>query len=56
MSDRILIGLGLVIMVGALVWLTSTLPFVSHHTPANLPYFVVGVFIDLAGKKCLSNL
>jgi len=48
-SDRTLIGCGLVIMIGALVWLMSTLPSFAHHTPANLPYFVVGVFIDLAG-------
>ena len=38
-------------MVGALVWLMCTLPSFSHHTPANLPFFVVGVVIDLAGKN-----
>ena len=49
-SDRNLISCGLVTMVGALVWLMCTLPSFSHHNPANLPFFVVGVAIDLAGK------
>jgi len=48
-SDRNLISCGLVTMIGALVWLMCTLPSFSHHTPANLPFFVVGVAIDLAG-------
>jgi len=48
-SDRNLISCGLLTMVGALVWLMCTLPSFSHHTPANLPFFVVGVAIDLAG-------
>ena len=48
-SDRTLIGIGLFTMVAALSWLMSTLPSFSPHTPANLPYFVVGVAIDLAG-------
>ena len=48
-SDRTLIGIGLFTMVAALSWLMSTLPSFSPHTPTNLPYFVVGVAIDLAG-------
>ena len=50
-SDRNLITIGLVTMVVALIWLMCTLPSFSHHTPANLPFFVVGVAIDLAGKE-----
>ena len=48
-SDRTLIGIGLFTMMAALSWLMSTLPSFSPHTPTNLPYFVVGVAIDLAG-------
>merc|ERR1719357_1488655 len=55
-SDRTLIGIGLFTMVGALSWLMSTLPSFTPHTPANLPYFVVGVAIDLAGIPTVCDI
>jgi len=55
-SDRNLISCGLVTMVGALVWLMCTLPSFSHHNPANLPFFVVGVAIDLAGIPTVCDI
>ena len=48
-SDRKLISVGLILMLVALTWLSSTLPRFQANDRSNLPYFAVGVMLDLAG-------
>jgi len=55
-SDRILISLGLVLMVSALSWLLATLPTFQPSDRSNLPYFAVGVILDLAGIPTVCDI
>ena len=55
-SDRILISAGLMFMVTALSWLTATLPTFSESDRSNLPYFAVGVLLDLAGIPTVCDI
>lgn len=55
-SDRILVVAGLVIMVVALSWLTATLPRFQFGDRSNIPYFAVGVGLDLAGIPMVCDI
>jgi len=55
-SDRSLIAAGLLVMVVALSWLTATLPSFQYHDRSNLPYFAVGVGLDLLGIPMVCDI
>jgi len=55
-SDRILVVAGLFLMVVALSWLTATLPNFQFHDRSNIPYFAVGVGLDLAGIPMVCDI
>merc|ERR1719228_3026705 len=55
-SDRVLVLAGLVIMLSALSWMTATLPSFQYNDRSNLPYFGVGVFLDLAGIPMVCDI
>ena len=55
-NDRILISAGLLVMMIALSWLLATLPRFSPSTRSNLPYFAVGVVLDLAGIPTVCDI
>jgi len=55
-SDRFLVVSGLVVMVAALSWLTATLPKWHKGDRDNLPYFGVGVFLDLLGIPMVCDI
>jgi len=55
-KDRTLISLGLLVMLIALTWLLATLPFFSPGNRSNLPYFAVGVVLDLAGIPTVCDI
>ena len=55
-SDRVLISVGLVLMVIALAWLAATLPRFGVSDRSNLPYFAVGVLLDLAGIPTVCDI
>ena len=54
--DRNIIVAGLVLMLTALVWMVATLPRFSLSDRSNLPYFAVGVIIDLAGIPTVCDI
>ena len=55
-NDRVLISAGLLVMMIALSWLLATLPRFSPSTRSNLPYFAVGVVLDLAGIPTVCDI
>ena len=55
-SDRALISTGVVLMLVALIWLSSTLPRFQDKDRSNLPYFAVGVVLDLAGIPTVCDI
>ena len=55
-SDRALISAGLVLMVVSLTWLSATLPGFALSDRSNLPYFAVGVILDLAGIPTVCDI
>lgn len=55
-SDRALISTGLVLMLVALTWLSATLPRFAGSDRSNLPYFAVGVVLDLAGIPTVCDI
>ena len=55
-SDKKLISLGILLMLVALSWLLATLPRFSPSNRDNLPYFAVGVLLDLAGIPTVCDI
>ena len=55
-SDRALISTGVVLMLVALTWLSATLPRFQEKDRSNLPYFGVGVVLDLAGIPTVCDI
>eukprot|EP00092_Neocalanus_flemingeri_P003893 GFUD01004190.1.p1 GENE.GFUD01004190.1~~GFUD01004190.1.p1 ORF type:complete len:678 (-),score=158.14 GFUD01004190.1:36-1901(-) len=55
-SDKRLISVGLLLMLVALSWLVATLPTFTPSTRSNLPYFAVGVVLDLAGIPTVCDI
>merc|ERR1719445_2208134 len=56
LSDRVLISGGLLPMLTALTWLTATLPRFGPSDRSNIPYFAVGVILDLAGIPTVCDI
>lgn len=56
LSDRVLISAGLLLMLTAMTWLTATLPRFGPSQRANIPYFAVGVILDLAGIPTVCDI
>jgi len=55
-SDKFLISIGLLLMLVAITWLLGTLPSFNPSTRSNLPYFAVGVILDLAGIPTVCDI
>ena len=55
-TDKVLISVGVVLMVVALSWLAATLPRFGVADRSNLPYFAVGVLLDLAGIPTVCDI
>ena len=55
-SDRVLISVGILLMMSALTWLVVTLPTFHTSDRSNLPYFAVGVILDLAGIPTVCDI
>merc|ERR1712186_183792 len=56
LSDRALIAGGLLLMLSAMTWLTVTMPRFGPGDRSNLPYFAVGVILDLAGIPTVCDI
>ena len=56
LSDRVLISGGLLLMLTAMTWLTATLPRFGPSDRTNIPYFAVGVILDLAGIPTVCDI
>lgn len=55
-SDKLLISIGILLMLVAISWLMATLPNFTPSTRSNLPYFAVGVVLDLAGIPTVCDI
>jgi len=55
-SDKLLISIGVLLMLVAISWLMATLPNFTPSTRSNLPYFAVGVVLDLAGIPTVCDI
>ena len=55
-SDRVLISVGMILMLVALTWLAATLPRFGLADRSNLPFFTVGVILDLAGIPTVCDI
>ena len=53
---RALIAGGLLLMLSAMTWLTVTMPRFGPGDRSNLPYFAVGVILDLAGIPTVCDI
>ena len=56
LSDRVLISAGLLLMLTAMTWLSATLPRFGPSDRSNIPYFAVGVVLDLAGIPTVCDI
>ena len=56
LSDRVLISAGLLLMLTAMTWLTASLPRFKPSDRSNIPYFAVGVILDLAGIPTVCDI
>ena len=56
LSDRGLISAGLLLMLTAMTWLTATMPRFGPSDRSNIPYFAVGVVLDLAGIPTVCDI
>ena len=55
-TDRFLVSTGLVLMLASLVWLGVVVPSFVEHDRSTLPFFAVGIMLELMGISIICDV
>eukprot|EP00092_Neocalanus_flemingeri_P027147 GFUD01029439.1.p1 GENE.GFUD01029439.1~~GFUD01029439.1.p1 ORF type:complete len:604 (+),score=97.35 GFUD01029439.1:123-1934(+) len=55
-TDRLLVSIGLILMLASLTWIGVLVPSLQEHDRSSLPFFVIGIVLELMGISIVSDV